>query len=97
MEKGGFVYILASAKHGTLYVGVTGDLVRRVHEHRHDLTDGFSKQHAVHDLVWFEHHETIDGAILREKQIKKWKRDWKIRLIESHNPHWQDLYDGICR
>jgi len=92
----GHVYILASRRHGTLYVGVTNDLVRRIYEHRIDAAPGFTSRHAVHRLVYFEEHETLPLAIEREKQIKAWKRDWKIRLIEGANPDWSDLYSSIC-
>jgi putative endonuclease len=89
------VYILASQRNGTLYVGVTSDLVQRVWQHRNDMIDGFTKTYAVHMLVWFEMHETMENAILREKRLKKWNRDWKLRLIEEKNPNWTDLYDLI--
>ena len=79
-----------------LYIGVTSDLVKRTWEHRSDVVDGFSKQYGVHSLVYFEQHERMEDAILREKQLKSWKRAWKIRLIEELNPHWQDLYPGIA-
>jgi putative endonuclease len=86
------VYILASERNGTLYVGVTSNLVNRIWEHKSDLVDGFSKKYRVHTLVWLEQHETMESAIQREKQIKKWKRDWKLELIENTNPQWEDLY-----
>ncbi|HEX4304261.1 MAG TPA: GIY-YIG nuclease family protein [Rhizomicrobium sp.] len=86
-----FVYIMASARNGTLYVGVTNDIDRRAHEHRNGLADGFTKKYGVHALVWFEVHGDIREAIVREKQIKKWERAWKLRLIEEHNPSWKDL------
>ena len=89
------VYILASRRNGTLYVGVTSDVVKRVWEHRNDLVEGFTKRYAVHALVWFEVHVTMEAAIAREKAIKEWKRRWKLRLIESSNPVWRDLYDEI--
>ena len=89
------VYILASRRNGTLYVGVTSDVVKRVWEHRKDLVEGFTKRYAVHSLVWFEVHVTMEAAIAREKAIKEWKRRWKLRLIESSNPVWRDLYDEI--
>jgi len=81
-----YVYILASRRNGTLYVGVTNDLARRVYEHRNDLIAGFTKRYGVHMLVWCEHHGDITEAILREKRIKKWNRSWKLRLIEELNP-----------
>jgi len=92
MDKRPCVYLLASKRNGTLYVGVTADLIRRVWEHREHLVDGFTKKHQVVTLVWFELHETMESAITREKQIKKWNRAWKIRMIESTNPTWRDLY-----
>jgi putative endonuclease len=81
---------------GTLYVGVTNDLVRRVYEHRSDAVDGFTKKHGVHRLVYFEMTENIESAIGREKVLKRWKRDWKRALIEEKNPRWEDLYESIC-
>ena len=89
------VYILASTRNGTLYIGVTSNLVRRVHEHKNNLVEGFTSKYKVHDLVYYEIHETMDSAITREKQIKKWKRDWKIQLIEKTNPEWNDLWESI--
>ena len=89
------VYILASRQNRTLYVGVTSNLVRRVWEHKNDVVKGFKKLHGVHELVWYEVHESMEGAISREKDIKRWKRSWKIRLIERKNPDWSDLYDEI--
>jgi putative endonuclease len=89
------VYILASGWDGTLYVGVTSDLVKRVWEHKNDLIDGFTKTYRVHHLVWYEQHETMESAILREKAIKEWKRAWKIELIEESNETWQDLYPEL--
>jgi putative endonuclease len=86
-----FVYIVASARNGTLYVGVTNDIARRSYEHREGLVPGFTKKYAVKILVWFEEHGDIREAILREKRIKKWERAWKLRLIESVNPDWNDL------
>ena len=87
-----FVYILASQRNGTLYIGVTNDITRRVYEHKNDLVEGFTKKYAVHLLVYFEEFHNVDAAITREKQFKKWKRAWKLRLIESANPEWNDLY-----
>ncbi|WP_416305718.1 GIY-YIG nuclease family protein [Neptunicella sp. SCSIO 80796] len=89
------VYILASKRNGTLYTGVTSDLIKRIWEHKNNVVEGFSKKYAVHDLVYFEQHENMAAAIIREKQIKKWKRAWKIELIESNNPAWNDLYQSI--
>jgi putative endonuclease len=89
------VYILASGWDGTLYVGVTSDLIKRVWEHKNDLIEGFTKTYRVHNLVWFEQHETMESAILREKAIKEWKRAWKIELIEESNRGWRDLYPEL--
>jgi putative endonuclease len=89
------VYILASLRNGTLYVGVTSDLVRRVWEHRSGAVGGFTRDYSVHTLVFAEFHETMEDAILREKRIKKWRRAWKLELIEQHNPQWRDLYDEL--
>ncbi len=97
MKNGGYVYILASRRNGTLYIGVTSDLVRRVYDHKHGSVDGFSKKYKTHNLVYYEIHERIDDAILREKQMKAWKRQWKLRLIEGQNPDWEDLYGGILK
>ena len=90
------VYMLASKRNGTLYVGVTSDLVQRVWQHRSALAEGFTMRCGVHRLVWYEVHETMESAILREMALKKWNRAWKIRLIEETNPAWKDLYDGIA-
>ena len=79
-----------------MYVGVTSDLVQRVWQHKNDLADGFTKQYGVHRLVWYEVHGSMENAIVREKVIKKWRRDWKIELVEEGNPGWVDLYEGIC-
>ena len=89
------VYILASKRNGTLYVGVTSDLVKRVWEHKSNLVSGFTKRYKVHQLVWYEVHHTMDSAILREKRIKEWKRKWKLELIEKSNHTWEDLYKKI--
>jgi putative endonuclease len=89
------VYILASKKNGTLYVGVTSDLIKRIWQHKNDLVDGFTKKYAVHDLVYYEIHESIESAISREKNIKAWKRAWKIELIEKSNLIWRDLYHDL--
>lgn len=96
MEKQPAVYIMASQRNGTLYTGVTSDLIKRVWEHRNNAIDGFSAEHHVHTLVYFEMHERMDEAITREKQIKKWKRAWKLRLIEERNREWCDLWDVIA-
>jgi putative endonuclease len=92
-----WVYILASQIGGTLYVGVTNNLVRRVYEHRMGLVEGFTKQYGVHRLVYFEQFDDIEQAILREKRLKSWKRAWKIQLIEENNPNWDDLYPRIAQ
>ena len=95
--QGGYVYILSSRRHGTLYIGVTSDLVRRVWEHREGIVPGFTKKYRVHRLVYYEAVGSIVDAIEREKRLKKWRRDWKIRLIEETNPTWDDLYDNLAR
>ena len=91
-----YVYILASRIGGTLYIGVTNDLVRRVGEHRLELMKGLTKRYGVHKLVYFEQFDDIENAIVREKRLKKWNRAWKVRLIEELNPNWDDLYPGIA-
>jgi len=96
-EKCYWVYILASQIGGTLYVGVTNNLIRRIYEHRQGLVDGFTKRCGVHRLVYFEQFDDIEQAILREKRLKNWKRAWKIQLIEENNPNWDDLYPRIAR
>ena len=88
-----YVYILASKRNGTLYVGVTNDLERRIYEHKHDIVEGFTKRYGVHRLVYYEVYEDILSAIEREKQLKWWRRKWKIELIEKYNPQWKDLVD----
>ncbi len=95
MSRRAAVYILANRPNGTLYTGVTSDLVRRVWEHRSDLIEGFTKRYGVHRLIYFELHDRIDDAIKREKQIKKWNRAWKVDLIEKSNPGWCDLWPTI--
>ena len=89
------VYMLASKRNGTLYVGVTSNLPQRVWQHKNDLVEGFTRRYRVHALVWYEVHETMENAIAREKSIKEWKRQWKIDLIEAMNPEWRDLYEDI--
>ncbi len=89
------VYLLASSRNGTLYIGVTSDLLKRISEHRNGAVAGFTKSYAVHRIVYFEQHATMETAITREKQLKKWNRAWKIRLIEESNPQWRDLYEDI--
>lgn len=96
MEKQFYVYMLASRKDGVLYIGVTSDLRHRVWQHRQSLFDGFSHRYNVKSLVWFEECTTAESAIFREKQLKKWLRLWKVRLVESMNPEWRDLYPDIC-
>jgi putative endonuclease len=91
-----YVYILASCRNGTLYVGVTSQLVQRVWQHKEGLADGFTKQYGLKTLVWYEQHDTAESAITREKQIKKWERRWKVGLIEAENPYWNDLYDDVA-
>jgi putative endonuclease len=91
-----YVYILASRRNGTLYTGVTSDLIRRVWEHKHDLVEGFTKKYRVHRLVWYEVAESPEAAIAREKQLKSWRRAWKLTLIESSNPEWRDLYEDLA-
>jgi putative endonuclease len=91
MNKQGYVYILASKRNGTLYTGVTNDLVRRIHEHKTNIIKGFTEKHSVHTLVYYEQYESIAGAIEREKVIKGWLRKRKLELIEMNNPQWKDL------
>ena len=93
--KSSYVYIMASKKNGTLYVGVTSDLIKRIYEHKSDLAEGFTKDHQVHRLVFYEEHGDIRQAITREKQIKRWRRSWKLELIERDNPDWEDLYGCV--
>jgi len=87
-----FIYILASKRNGTLYIGVTNNLLERVNQHKNNLVDGFTKKYDVHNLVYYEAYKNISDAIAREKCMKKWKRKWKLELIESSNPNWEDLY-----
>ncbi len=95
MRKQPTVYILASKRNGTLYVGVTSNLVKRIWEHKTEAVQGFTKNYGVHQLVWFELHEHMQSAIEREKRLKGWKRAWKLELIETSNPDWEDLYHTI--
>ncbi|MBF9150771.1 GIY-YIG nuclease family protein [Novosphingobium jiangmenense] len=88
-------YILASKRNGTLYIGVTSNLLARIHQHRDGTFEGFTKDHGVKRLVWFEQHATMEHAITREKRLKKWERAWKIRLIEESNPLWRDLAEDL--
>jgi putative endonuclease len=87
--------MMASKKNGTLYVGVTNDLLKRVYEHKNNFVDGFTKKYCVHKLIYYEESNNIHSAIVREKQLKKWKRVWKIKIIEKFNPEWKDLYDFL--
>ena len=95
MKENFYVYILSSQKRGTLYVGVTSNLLKRVYEHKSDLVEGFTRKYGVHRLVYYEIVAEAETALRREKQIKKWNRAWKFRLIEEHNPEWADLYDTL--
>ncbi len=90
-----FVYLITNKPYGTLYVGVTRDIVKRVYEHKSGFVEGFSKRHDLGRLVWYEAHEDVISAIEREKLIKKWHRDWKINLVQLENPEWNDLYESI--
>ena len=90
-----YVYIMASKRNGTLYIGVTNDLIRRVYEHKNNLIEGFTNKYRVHKLVYWEQSENIESALQREKQLKIWKRQWKLALIEEHNANWQDLYEEL--
>ena len=95
MNKQPAVYIVTSKRNGTLYIGVTSDLVKRIWEHKNNMVEGFTKRYNVHHLVWYELHATMEPAIKREKQLKNWKRKWKLELIESINPDWEDLYNSV--
>ena len=95
MKKQPSVYILASKRNGTLYIGVTSDLVKRIWEHKNNMVEGFTKRYDVHRLVWYELHDSMNSAIIREKRLKNWKRKWKLELIEKGNPKWLDLYYKI--
>ncbi|MBU1074780.1 GIY-YIG nuclease family protein [Patescibacteria group bacterium] len=90
-----YVYILASKKNGTLYIGVTNNILRRIHEHKNNVIGGFTRKYKVHRLAYFEETENIESALQREKQMKKWNRKWKIKLIEKDNPNWKDIYGEI--
>ena len=90
-----YVYIMASKRNGTLYIGVTNHLIRRVYEHKNGLLEGFTKKYKIDNLVYYELTTTIESAIKREKQLKKWNRQWKINLIEKNNPEWDDLYSEL--
>lgn len=91
-----YVYILASGKRGTLYIGVTNNLARRTHEHKTGIAPGFTRKYRIKTLVWYEVHQDIEAAIQREKSLKRWYRDWKIDLIETENPEWRDLYENLA-
>ena len=95
MGKQFYVYILASKRNGTLYTGVTSNLIKRIWQHKNELLEGFSKKYNVKNLVYYEVHNNVGSALTREKQIKKWRRAWKLRLIEEKNPEWKDLYKEI--
>lgn len=95
--KEAYVYILANKKYGTMYVGVTSNLVKRIYEHKNNIIEGFTQRYDVKKLVYFEATSSITDAILREKQLKKWNRAWKIRIIEEFNPTWEDLYNNIVK
>jgi putative endonuclease len=96
MGKSYYVYILSNRKDGTLYVGITGDLVRRVHQHRTKAADGFTARYGISHLVYFESYDEVGLALQREKNLKHWIRAWKVALIEQGNPQWRDLYSEIC-
>ena len=93
--KKGYLYILANKRNGTLYMGSTSNLLARIYQHKNNLIDGFSKKYSTHSLVYFEFHESLWQALEREKRLKRWKRVWKIKLIESKNPEWNDLYPSL--
>ena len=95
MNKQPAVYILASKRNGTLYIGVTSNLVKRIWEHKNNMIEGFTKRYTVHRLVWYELHDNMESALIREKRLKNWKRKWKLELIETKNPKWLDLYNMI--
>ena len=92
MEKAPCVYIMASGRNGTIYIGVTSNIIQRVWQHKEGIIEGFTQKHSIKNLVWYEQHEDMEGAIRREKTLKKWNRKWKLELIESTNPVWRDLY-----
>ena len=89
------VYMMTSSRHGTLYIGVTSDLITRVWQHKNNVVEGFTKKYEAHQLVWYEPHGNMESALSREKALKKWDRIWKLRLIEQFNPDWQDLYEQL--
>jgi len=92
-----FVYIMASQKNGTLYIGITSNLIKRAWEHKNNLVEGFTKKYKVHRLVYFEQTENVQSALIKKKQLKKWRRKWKIELIEKNNPNWNDLYNNLIK
>ncbi len=93
--KPGYVYILASKRNGTLYIGLTSDLIKRVYEHKNDFVDGFTEKYKVHSLVYYKSCDDIESAISEEKRLKRWNRKWKLELIEKENPGWKDLYEDL--
>jgi putative endonuclease len=95
MEKGGWVYVMTNKPDGTLYIGVTADLARRIHQHREGSVSGFTKRYNLHRLVYAEHHDSIEQGIRRESRMKKWPRAWKVDLIVSQNPEWKDIYETL--
>ena len=95
MERQPSVYILSSKRNGSLYTGVTSNLIKRIWQHKNNVTEGFTKKYSTHTLVWYELHETMESAIQKEKSIKNWKRTWKLKLIEEKNPLWNDLYNDL--
>ena len=97
VDKQFYVYILASKRNGTLYTGMTSNLIQRVWQHKNNIIEGFTQKYNVKTLVFYEVHDNAESAITREKQIKKWRRAWKLQLIEKMNPHWKDLYKEICQ
>ncbi|MBL7069369.1 MAG: GIY-YIG nuclease family protein [Candidatus Omnitrophica bacterium] len=97
MTKEYYVYILASRRNGTLYIGVTNNLAKRVYEHKNDLVSGFTQKYKVHKLAYYESYNDVNEALVKEKRLKKWNRQWKIELIEKFNPEWRDLYDDIIK
>lgn len=95
MQRHYYVYILSNKRNGTLYIGVTSDLIKRVWQHKNDVVEGFTKKYQTHRLVYYEEYISIDVALNREKRLKNWQRSWKLELIESFNPYWKDLYETI--
>ncbi|MFO7715543.1 GIY-YIG nuclease family protein [Desulfosarcina sp.] len=94
-DKQYYVYILCNKRNGTLYIGITSNLIKRIWQHKNSLVEGFSKQYGLKNLVYFEAYKDVEEAILREKRLKKWNRDWKINLIEKNNPNWEDIYQRL--